>query len=50
MIVLADLPSSYDSYPYVCIIMLSSTEVMTGGETYIRDANGSPRKVRLSTI
>jgi hypothetical protein len=50
MIVLADSSSSYDSYPYVCIIMLSNTEAMTGGETYIRDGNGSPRKVRVSTI
>lgn len=36
---------SYDSYPYVAIIMLSHTDKMIGGSTYIQTADGKPRKV-----
>ncbi|RFU31897.1 hypothetical protein B7463_g4419, partial [Scytalidium lignicola] len=35
----------YDSYPYVCVIMLSDTEGMVGGETYIKTGDGVPAKV-----
>jgi len=36
---------SYDSYPYVCVLMLSETEGMVGGETYIKKGNGEAQKV-----
>lgn len=32
---------SYDSYPYACIVMLSQTEGMVGGETYIKRGDGT---------
>lgn len=37
---------SFDSYPYVCIIMLSDTTSMAGGHTYLRTGDGSPHKVK----
>jgi hypothetical protein len=39
------IPWHYDSYPYVCVIMLSDTEGMVGGETYIKNGDGIPMKV-----
>jgi len=39
------IPWHYDSYPYVCVIMLSETESMLGGETYIKGGDGIPAKV-----
>ncbi|KAF7595835.1 hypothetical protein BBP40_004647 [Aspergillus hancockii] len=36
---------SYDSYPYVAVVMLSDTTHMVGGETYIRKGDGSAAKV-----
>ena len=36
---------SYDSYPYVAVLMLSDTTHMTGGETYIKKGDGSAAKV-----
>ncbi|KAH8807376.1 hypothetical protein F5884DRAFT_880389 [Xylogone sp. PMI_703] len=39
------IPWHYDSYPYVCVLMLSDTEGMVGGETYIKDGDGMPIKV-----
>ncbi|KIW18549.1 hypothetical protein PV08_02837 [Exophiala spinifera] len=39
------IPWHYDSYPYVCVIMLSDTEGMLGGETYIKTGDGVPMKV-----
>lgn len=36
---------SYDSYPYVCVLMLSETDGMIGGETYIKKGNGEAQKV-----
>ena len=41
---------SYDSYPYVCVIMLSDTDGMLGGETYIKTGDGVPMKVRTSAF
>lgn len=38
---------SYDSYPYVCVLMLSETEGMIGGETYIKKGDGEAQKVIL---
>lgn len=35
-----------DSYPFVCVVMLSDTTTMLGGETAIRTATGDIRKVR----
>ncbi|KAN0069822.1 hypothetical protein V8E54_012128 [Elaphomyces granulatus] len=35
----------YDSYPYVCVLMLSDTASMIGGETYIKRGDGTPVKV-----
>lgn len=40
--------ASYDSYPYVCVLMISDTEGMIGGETYIRRGDGIPAKVKSS--
>ena len=37
--------TSYDSYPYVCVLMLSETEGMVGGETYIQKGDGTAQKV-----
>ncbi|KAK4493582.1 hypothetical protein PRZ48_015249 [Zasmidium cellare] len=39
------IPWHYDSYPFVAIIMLSHTDSMIGGHTYIQTADGKPRKV-----
>ncbi|KAL3418752.1 hypothetical protein PVAG01_10468 [Phlyctema vagabunda] len=39
------IPWHYDSYPYVCVMMLSDTEGMVGGETYIKTGDGEPTKV-----
>ena len=36
---------SYDSYPYACIVMLSHTEGMVGGETYIKRGDKKIEKV-----
>lgn len=30
----------YDSYPFVCVLMLSDTSTMVGGETYLRMGDG----------
>lgn len=35
-----------DSYPFVCVIMLSDCTNMIGGETALRKADGSIMKVR----
>ena len=35
-----------DSYPFVCVLMLSDCEAMVGGETALRTANGNILKVR----
>ncbi|RHZ43471.1 uncharacterized protein CDV56_100974 [Aspergillus thermomutatus] len=39
------IPWHYDSYPYVCVLMLSETDGMVGGETYIKKGNGEALKV-----
>ncbi|KAI9745259.1 MAG: hypothetical protein M1818_001538 [Claussenomyces sp. TS43310] len=39
------IPWHYDSYPYVCVLMLSDTEAMVGGETYIKGGDGVATKV-----
>jgi len=39
------IPWHYDSYPYVCVLMLSDTDGMVGGETYIKGGDGVPAKV-----
>ncbi|KAK7222604.1 hypothetical protein V2G26_010607 [Clonostachys chloroleuca] len=36
----------YDSYPFVCVTMLSDCTGMTGGETAMRTGNGDIMKVR----
>jgi hypothetical protein len=36
---------SYDSYPYACIVMLSHTDGMQGGETYIKRGDRTIEKV-----
>lgn len=35
----------YDSYPFVCVLMLSDTTNMVGGETYLRKGDGELAKV-----
>ena len=35
-----------DSYPFVCVTMLSNCESMTGGETALRTGDGEVLKVR----
>lgn len=35
-----------DSYPFVCVTMLSNCEFMTGGETALRMGDGEVLKVR----
>lgn len=35
-----------DSYPFVCVLMMSDTTGMVGGETALRMGNGEIRKVR----
>ncbi|KAJ5587695.1 uncharacterized protein N7459_003460 [Penicillium hispanicum] len=39
------IPWHYDSYPYVCVLMLSETDGMIGGETYIQKGDGTSQKV-----
>ena len=44
-----DLPATkwhYDSYPFVCVVMLSDTTNMIGGETAIRKPSGEVIRVR----
>ncbi|KAJ5775685.1 uncharacterized protein N7511_000696 [Penicillium nucicola] len=41
----AIIPWHDDSYPYVCVLMLSDTEGMIGGETYIQKGDGESQKV-----
>ncbi|KAJ5240273.1 hypothetical protein N7468_004892 [Penicillium chermesinum] len=41
----AIIPWHYDSYPYVCVLMLSETDGMIGGETYIKKGDGTTQKV-----
>lgn len=36
----------YDSFPFVCVTMLSDCTGMVGGETALRTASGDIRKVR----
>lgn len=35
-----------DSYPFVCVLMMSDTANMVGGETALRTGNGEIKKVR----
>ncbi|RDW88548.1 hypothetical protein BP6252_00580 [Coleophoma cylindrospora] len=44
------IPWHYDSYPYVCVLMLSDTDGMVGGETYIKTGEGVPAKVEGPAI
>ncbi|OQE92509.1 hypothetical protein PENNAL_c0007G02178 [Penicillium nalgiovense] len=41
----AIIPWHCDSYPYVCVLMLSDTDGMIGGETYIKKRDGEVQKV-----
>ncbi|CAP95004.1 Pc21g01070 [Penicillium rubens Wisconsin 54-1255] len=41
----AIIPWHYDSYPYVCVLMLSDTDGMIGGETYIKQGDGEVQKI-----
>ncbi|KAJ6185758.1 hypothetical protein N7519_007059 [Penicillium mononematosum] len=41
----AIIPWHHDSYPYVCVLMLSDTDGMIGGETYIKKGDGEVQKV-----
>lgn len=36
----------HDSYPFVCVVMMSDTSQMVGGETAIRTGSGDLMKVR----
>ena len=36
----------YDSYPFVCVVMLSDCTGMIGGETALRTSSGDIMKVR----
>jgi hypothetical protein len=38
-----------DSYPFVCVLMMSDTTGMVGGETAIRTGTGEIKKVRGPT-
>lgn len=38
-----------DSYPFVCVLMLSDTTSMIGGETALRTGTGEIKKVRGPT-
>ncbi|CAG9945779.1 unnamed protein product [Clonostachys rosea f. rosea IK726] len=40
----------YDSFPFVCVTMLSDCAGMTGGETALRTGDGEVRKVRGPTM
>ncbi|KIX06183.1 uncharacterized protein Z518_04157 [Rhinocladiella mackenziei CBS 650.93] len=44
------IPWHYDSYPYVCVIMLSDTEGMIGGQTFIKHGDGSAHEVAGPSI
>jgi len=35
-----------DSYPFVCVLMMSNTDGMIGGETALRTGTGDVKKVR----
>lgn len=35
-----------DSYPFVCVLMMSDTTDMVGGETALRTGTGEIKKVR----
>lgn len=39
------IPWHYDSYPYVCVVMLSDTNGMVGGQTYIQTGDGRAQEV-----
>lgn len=39
----------HDSYPFVCVLMMSDTTGMVGGETAIRTGSGEIKKVRGPT-
>ncbi|KAJ5692262.1 hypothetical protein N7462_001685 [Penicillium macrosclerotiorum] len=41
----AIIPWHYDSYPYVCVLMLSETDGMIGGETYIKRGDGTAQRI-----
>ena len=44
-----NLPSvawHYDSFPFVCVTMISNCESMVGGETVLRTGTGETMKVR----
>lgn len=36
----------YDSYPFVCVVMLSDCSDMVGGETALKTATGEIKKIR----
>jgi len=38
-----------DSYPFVCVLMMSDTAGMVGGETALRTGTGEIKKVRGPT-
>ena len=38
-----------DSYPFVCVLMMSDTTCMIGGETALRTGTGAIKKVRGPT-
>lgn len=40
------VPWHRDSYPFVCVVMLSDTSSMTDGETEMQNGDGSTVKVR----
>jgi hypothetical protein len=40
----------YDSYPFVCVTMLSDCSAMEGGETEILLGNGDTKKVRGPSV
>lgn len=42
----AIVPWHRDSYPFVCVVMLSRAEFMTGGETEMQRGDGTTMKVR----
>ena len=39
-----------DSYPFVCVLMMSDCSEMIGGETALRKGDGSTMKVRGPTM
>jgi hypothetical protein len=42
----AVVPWHRDSYPFVCVVMLSDARYMTGGETEMQRGDGTTTKVR----